>query len=252
MHKFLWACLLCFLSGLAFASHKHTFPTPESLNSSKQLLVVTTSNWNTVDGQLQRYERRNYHSVWEPVGTPIPIVVGKNGLGWNPKFKQHYHLSGPIKQEGDSRAPAGIFPIGPAFGFAPGYIKNIKLPYIQLMATSVCVDDPKSKFYNKIVNSTKIKHPDWQSGEQMRQLPEYLWGMSIDYNTEKPTPNAGSCIFLHIWKQPNQGTVGCVAMAEPNVEQLITWINPRGKPLIVMLPQAEYKILEKTWHLPNA
>jgi hypothetical protein len=63
-----------------FESGPH-FPV-RSLARSTQTIVVTTSNWNAVEGQLQRYERATTNEKWRPVGEPISIVVGKNGLGW--------------------------------------------------------------------------------------------------------------------------------------------------------------------------
>src|SRR5271170_4919801 len=52
------------------------------LSRSTQLLVVTTPDWNTIEGHLQRFERANSQDSWHPAGQPIAIVVGKSGLGW--------------------------------------------------------------------------------------------------------------------------------------------------------------------------
>jgi hypothetical protein len=52
------------------------------LAPSTQLIVVTTADWNAVDGHLQRYERARIRDAWTAVGEPIPIVVGKTGLAW--------------------------------------------------------------------------------------------------------------------------------------------------------------------------
>lgn len=250
--KKIFPIILLILNTIAYAAANSASLNPSEINYSKQLLVVTTKNWNAVNGQMQRYERKNKRHSWKAVGAPIPIVVGKNGLAWNPALKQEEKLKGPTKREGDLRAPAGVFAVGPAFGFAPGYIKNIKLPYTQLIGTSVCVDDPNSKFYNQLLNTDKIHHPDWRRSEQMRQMPEYLWGINIAYNTPQPVVGNGSCVFMHIWKQPSggMGTEGCVAMAEPNVEELLTWLTPAKKPLIVMMPLQQYKTLQKNWHMP--
>lgn len=55
-------------------------PLPSALATSKQLIVVTTTDWNTVDAQLQHYQRANSQTNWQPYGDPIHVVVGKNGL----------------------------------------------------------------------------------------------------------------------------------------------------------------------------
>jgi L,D-peptidoglycan transpeptidase YkuD (ErfK/YbiS/YcfS/YnhG family) len=247
MKKKLFIVITFLLSTLSVTA-KQNLPVV-MLERSKQLIVVTTPNWEASSGQLQRYERKDKKEHWQPVGEPISVVVGKNGLAWGMNLGHQSSIAGLMKKEGDLKSPAGIFSIGPAFGFAPGYIKNIKLPYIQLMSSSVCVDDTNSKYYNQIINSSKIKKPDWKSGEQMRQIPQYMWGIALNYNSPHPNPGSGSCVFLHIWKD-KQGTQGCVAMAEPQVEQMITWINPAEKPLIVILPKHEYRSLEKSWGLP--
>src|SRR5437870_4455835 len=52
------------------------------LGESLQLVIVVTRSWEAVDGSLQRYERPNLTSAWRPVGPKIPLVVGRNGMGW--------------------------------------------------------------------------------------------------------------------------------------------------------------------------
>ncbi len=76
--------LLCLLAlpigGMAQSQARR----PESalLAQSTQIIVVLTSGWDEVDGRLQRYERRTLQQAWQPVGEAIPIVVGRNGMGW--------------------------------------------------------------------------------------------------------------------------------------------------------------------------
>src|SRR5215469_1636683 len=54
---------------------------PRDLQHARRLIVVTTSDWNTIDGKLTRYSR--FGEKWKQVGEPIPMVVGKNGLAWD-------------------------------------------------------------------------------------------------------------------------------------------------------------------------
>lgn len=111
----------------------------------------------------------------------------------------------------------------------------MKLPYTALKTTSICVDDSKSKYYGQLINSDEISHPDWTSGEEMRTIPLYQWGAFVQYNMNPAVPGAGSCIFLHIWRAPNKGTAGCVAMAKQNLEQVLRWLNSQNDPRIVIL-----------------
>src|SRR5690348_5629374 len=55
---------------------------PDDFARSTQMIVVTTSDWNAVEGRLQRFERAAARDAWSPVGEPISVVVGKNGMGW--------------------------------------------------------------------------------------------------------------------------------------------------------------------------
>jgi D-alanyl-D-alanine dipeptidase len=202
--------------------------------ASTQLIVVATSNWGAVQGQLQRFERTTAHQRWRPIGQPIPIVVGKNGLAWGiglaaanrPDLRL---ASDPVKKEGDGKSPAGIFDLGTVFGYSAQPLPELKFPYLALTESIECVDDVNSKFYNRIVDRSAVA-PDWNSSEHMRDIGEsYRWGIVVDFNgtvagrnQNPPQPGNGSCVFLHIWRDQNQGTAGCTAMTPSNLETLLT------------------------------
>jgi len=225
---------------------------PTLLQSATQLVVVKTANWDTLQGKLQRYQRKNSHSTWKPVGNSWVIVVGKNGLGWGNKMVSAYALPGPKKQEGDNKSPAGIFPLGTSFGFTDQASPKTKLDYYQIKNDTVCVDDTHSKYYGHIVESNKVTKDDWNSGEQMHQIyPFYKHGLVVDYNVTNPTLGAGSCIFMHIWKSNQKGTAGCTAMPEPAVKQLIAWLDKDKYPVLVQLTNADYQHVQPAWKLPK-
>jgi L,D-peptidoglycan transpeptidase YkuD (ErfK/YbiS/YcfS/YnhG family) len=234
----------------------------DAFAQSTQMIAVTTSDWNAVDGQLRRYERATPRETWSQVGEPISIVVGKNGLGWgigviatdDPEVRS---ASDPVKKEGDGKAPAGVFALGTAFGYASQPLRGLKLPYLSLTASIKCVDDAGSKYYNRLVDRSTVA-PDWNSSEDMRSTGElYRWGivvghngMASEVNGNPSTPGGGSCIFLHIWRSSGQGTVGCTAMPQVELETLLTWLDPTRKPLLVQLPAPEYGRLIDRWKLP--
>src|SRR5258708_5078546 len=139
----------------------------QPLNSSTQLLVVTTSDWSAVEGKLQRFERADVHKKWKPIGEPVTVVVGNNGLGWGAGAVPVDPQPGaPIKKEGDGKAPAGIFRLSTAFGYAPQEQSGWTMPYVSLTPTVECVDDVNSKFYNRILDRGSV-NPDWNSSEQI-------------------------------------------------------------------------------------
>jgi len=254
-------CLLSVLGGSAVAPAQVGAVEPDPLARSTQMIVVTTSEWNAVEGRLQRYERGTPRETWRPVGNSTPVVVGKNGLGWgigviatdNPNVRV---ASDPVKREGDGRAPAGVFTLGTAFGYSAQLPRGSKMPYLELTSSMECVDDVGSKHYNRMIERS-ADAPDWNSSEHMRSAGEsYRWGIVVNHNgtvakARPPVPGAGSCIFLHIWKSSEQGTVGCTAMPQIELETLLTWLDPKRKPLLVQLPAQEYGQLIERWRLPT-
>lgn len=218
------------------------------LSKSKQLIIVTTPTMDSVMGEAQRFTRSSINNMWKAEGKPIPVVVGKKGVAWDRQFN-HLNDASLVKQEGDSKTPLGIYEIGPSFGFDE--VSPFKADYFPLNDTSVCVDDVKSDFYNKLVDSKSVAGKDWDSGEQMRQVPQYQYGAIVQYNTHPLTHGAGSCIFLHIWKGPTTGTAGCIAMEASNLKNLLSWLDPSQKPLMVVLPKSDYSQLKAKWKLPR-
>lgn len=235
---------------LALPAHSRS-GNPDPLRSSTQMLVVTTADWNDVEGTVQRYERANSKAQWKPVGSPINVVVGKNGLGWGTGLVAAPHApDDPVKKEGDGKAPAGIFLLGTAFGYADQEQPGWKMPYLPLKPSTECVDDTGSKFYNQLVDRGS-EPASWKSSEQMRRADDlYRWGIFVDHNSNPPATGGGSCIFLHIWRGPGQGTVGCTAMAGSDIESVLSWLDPKKSPVLVQLPLAQYKMLKKQWKLP--
>jgi hypothetical protein len=229
----------------------------QPLRSSLQLVAVTTPDWIAVEGRLQRYDRTKPGKHWKKVGDPITIVVGKKGNGWGrglipPDGAGPISLQDPVKKEGDGRSPAGVFRLTQAFGYSAEPPAGLKLPYIPLTPTVECVDDPGSQFYNRIVDRATIPSPDWHSSEHMAsEGGAYVWGVVIDQNPTPAAAFAGSCVFLHVWAGRGQGTSGCTAMPQDQLEPILTWLEPARDPILVQLPIAEYKKLKKPWHLPK-
>jgi len=203
------------------------------LPDTKQLIVVTTKGWNENSGTLQRYEKQE--GAWHKVGKPIAIHLGRNGLGWGIGLHTTPKDAPYVKHEGDGRAPAGIFDLKQAFGYAPF---DVKYPYRVYKETDHCVDDVHSKLYNKIVDSTKVD-VDYTSKEHMK-FPKnyYKYGIVVNHNhidEEGAVPGAGSCIFIHIKDVP---TAGCTVMDETSIKEIIRWLDEKKHPLLVQGTEA--------------
>ncbi len=224
---------------------------PAPLGHARQLILVTTRDWDAVGGILRRFERRGARGVWTQVGAEVPVVVGRSGLGWGVGVVASGAEAGPHKREGDGKAPAGVFRLGPAFGFAPAReASGLRLSYRPLTPSTECVDDTASRRYNLIVDRDALKVVDWNSSERMREIEGYRWGLVVAHNAAPPAPGLGSCIFLHVWAGAGKGTAGCTAMEQTNLETLLRWLDPSKAPLLVQLPDEEYARLRTRWHLP--
>src|SRR5437763_433597 len=140
------ACVLLSLASVNAQGKSRRAKSVSPLSRARQLVLVTTRDWDAVQGTLRRFERKNAKAKWQPVGAAVPVVVGRGGLGWG--------------------------------------------------------------------------------------------------------PGRGSCIFMHIWAGPEKGTAGCTAMEQPNLEELMRWLDAKKRPLLAQLPEAEYARLRAAWKLP--
>lgn len=222
------------------------------MSSSRQIVVVRIGNWQAFTGTLQRYQRASVSAPWRAVGSSIPVVVGRNGLAWGIGLHAMDQSMLPVKIEGDGKAPAGLFSLGPAFGYAsPASVSWIRFPYIQSDPALRCVDDAASRHYNALVSEGMVTK-DWKSSEDMLRKDEvYRFGVVIHHNwAEKTIPGNGSCIFFHIWEGPDIGTSGCTAMQPADLEQLLRWFDPAANPLLLQLPESEILRFREVPDLP--
>jgi len=219
------------------------------LDGSRQMVLVVTPGWDSTTGTLRRFARTSVDAPWQPVGAAVPIVVGRTGLAWDDS-QARPSAREPVKREGDGRSPAGAFLLDASFGFDIRQIMSwVRLPYIRLRATTECVDDSRSVHYNAIVDRDSVPRVDWTSSEKMREIEQYAYGVHVAYNTP-PRASRGSCIFLHIWAGPQSVTAGCTAMSEPALKELMGWIDPERKPMLVQLPTSAMERMRARWRLP--
>lgn len=216
------------------------WPTPSSGQStaSSQHVVVVVEEARDVRGRLVRMERGP--DGWRRVGGAVPVVVGRGGVG--------------PKREGDGRSPRGIFPLEEAFGYAAEPPAGISLPYRTLRRGTVCVDDPRSGVYDQIVDSTAVADVDWTSAEAMRRDlvhgdDLYRMGVNVDHNPER-VPGAGSCIFLHVWRDSASPTEGCTAMPAGDLLAVLRWLDPGARPLLVQGTRSDLLAMRRAERIP--
>lgn len=219
------------------------------LDNSRQCIVVVAPEWNSKTGELRAFEKTGTN--WKIRGATVPVVLGKNGLAWGLGLARLSTGNGPRKVEGDNRVPAGIFKLGPAFGYAPAAnARWIKLPYHPLTAETEGIDDPRSRYYNQLVERSHVAQVDWKSSEQMRRADDlYKWGLFVAHNPTA-TPGAGSCIFMHIWRNSSAATAGCTAMPEAGLVRMLRWLDPAARPVLVQMPRREYEAIRSRYSFP--
>jgi D-alanyl-D-alanine dipeptidase len=102
---------------------------------------------------------------------------------------------------------------------------------------SRCVDDRRSRYYNRIVERGKVTK-DWRSAERMK-FPSglYRYGIFVAHNPRN-VPGAGSCIFMHIKKSNGRPTVGCTAMGQKELLEVMRWLDPEKNPVLVQAPRS--------------
>jgi len=140
--------------------------------------------------------------------------VGKKGFSKN-------------KKEGDYTTPKGIFKLGDVYYRTDRVQKpQSKLKLIKIKKKMGWCDDPKSKFYNKLIKirkKTKFKYE-----KLFRKDYKYDLLIVIKYNYKKVIKHRGSAIFLHLTKDYS-GTKGCVALQKKDFLILLKVINKKTK-----------------------
>jgi hypothetical protein len=223
---------------------------------TRQLVTVVVSDWDDTTAELQLWAR-DEGGPWRAAGGTLPpawsATIGRTGLAWGRGIHGDgppTGRTGPLKQEGDGKSPAGMFEAGPAFGYARAAPDGTRIMYTPVDEHWRCVDDPRSRVYNQVVDERLLTQHDWSSAEDMRRTDElYAWVLAVMHNP-RATPGGGSCIFFHVWGGPGDTTVGCTAMPADTLASLIATLDPAAHPMIVQLPAAEYAALAPTWGLP--
>ncbi len=252
MARFILLLVIVMMGANAMAVE--TIPAPgvkdsiAELDSAQQLILVIAESWSPGPARLQVFERQK--NGWGRIGGEIRASVGKAGLAWGLGLHGSHPEGSPVKREGDKKSPAGVFALDEIFGSSSAQEAGIsRFPYRQVNEFVAGVDDPNSRYYNRIVDPSRVTK-DWSSAESMVQSDgTYRLGCMVRHNWRQ-LPGYGSCIFLHIWKGENVGTSGCTAMAAADLERVLRWLDQGKRPVLVQLPAEEYERRKAAWALP--
>ena len=160
---------------------------------NKDKIYVIIKENNTAILKFQKY---NIETI---------ACIGKNGVTTK-------------KKEGDGKTPLGEFEFGIILSRNPKIINKNGLKCIQINKNMYWVDDPNSKYYNKLVNILEV-NKNWNSAEHLVDYTiQYEYLIEIKTNP-KNIPGKGSAIFLHCSNQ--KPTAGCVAINTYNMIELL-------------------------------
>ncbi|MEI9803666.1 MAG: hypothetical protein WDN48_03260 [Pseudolabrys sp.] len=191
-------------------------------------MLVTADTLSSTIATVRQFERATPNASWQENRGPASALIGHRGVAWSYAFRRFARHGEPVKVEGDKRAPAGFYKIGPSFGFAASQMPN----YIRVDEGMVCVDDLSSPAYNTITRRDRVGAN--VHAENMWRVPEYRRGLFVEYPTDRKA-RAGSCIFIHLQLPGKTGTSGCVAMPEAQLEALQDHVQ--GGAVLAILPR---------------
>jgi L,D-peptidoglycan transpeptidase YkuD (ErfK/YbiS/YcfS/YnhG family) len=214
------------------------------------MLLVRAESWSKSFGALTRYERDS-SGRWLAAGAEIPVDLGRHGMAWG-RGLHALPTSGPFKTEGDGKSPAGVFALGRAFGTADELPQDSRgFPYLQTQASTYCVEDVRSSFYNQIIDSRQVARAGWEKWSELRRRDGLFdWGVVVRQNAPDTHKAAGSCVFLHVWRGPRVPTSGCTALPREAIQGVLRWLDPAAEPLLVQLPEPALQALRSVWDLP--
>ena len=182
----------------------------------RQLLVVFNAFADDHLATLVAMERTE--NSWEPVYKSVPAVIGKNGFA-----------APGEKREGDGKSPVGLFKLGQLYTYE-GQV-DTQMPFTQSTPEDKWIDDPESPDYNRHVRGPTSAN----TYENLKlKSDHYKYCMVIRYNTDPVVKGKGSAIFLHLREQEDEATAGCIAISEPDMLQLLKWLDPKKHPMILM------------------
>lgn len=245
-------CSLMIFSGCADSPSASTEPSAtvgQTEPDFQQALVVLTDGWDSLRATMYAAEWQD--STWV-ILRQHPCVVGNNGLGWGSGIMDFTNRKGPVKREGDKKSPAGMFTIGTAFGiYEESALPTLGLPYRVVEYELQCIEDTSSRYYNQLVREDDPAK-DWVQNDRMTRKDDlYNLGAFVNHNTDPARAGAGSCIFLHLWRDERKGTLGCTAMAQERLLEHFQWLNLDKSPVLVQMPRTEYASFSAEFGLPK-
>lgn len=186
------------------------------LENVSQLLVVFNEKPESFTAVFVALEKKGKN--WVVKQNPIEAGIGKNGFALPNQ-----------KVEGDGKSPTGIFKLGKLFSYEKQF--NTLLENQQTTKEDKWIDDVNSPDYNKhVIGATEAKSYE----NLLLNTDVYKYCTVIEYNTNPVVKGKGSAIFFHLALKPASFTSGCVAIQEEFMKVMLSWLDPKQNPTIIM------------------
>ena len=138
-------------------------------------------------------------------GRRYQAAIGKGGIS-------------PVKMEGDGATPAGLLPLRRVLYRADRLPRpRVSLPVMLLAPHDGWCDDPDDPAYNQPV---RLPHAA-RAEELWRPDPIYDGIGILGWNDAPVAKRRGSAIFLHVARPGYDPTEGCIALALPDLIDLL-------------------------------
>ena len=141
----------------------------------------------------------------------VKCSIGKRGIGIK-------------KKEGDQITPKGKFKVKYIL-YRKDRIPNLKSKLTKLIIRKDMgwCDDPRSKFYNKLV-----RLPFKYNFEKLyRSDNTYDIILVLNFNLNPILKNKGSAIFIHVARKNYKRTAGCVSVSKKDLKRIVRKINKK-------------------------
>lgn len=221
-----------------------------------QAIIGIAESWGSTQVRLTMVEK-GANGVWQQVLGPYAGRLGRSGLVWG--LGLHPASKGQtLKREGDGCSPAGVFSIGGLWlSMGQNPKRSSSLPCVKVSPADLWVSDMNQpSLYNRYIRLDHAASSPWELKEQMRQNDHaHSIKLQICHNSAdvvgRPIVGAGSSIFFHIWRNNGQAvTAGCTSMDEAVLRTFIQRLDPKRRPVYILLPRAEYLARRAAWRLP--
>jgi L,D-peptidoglycan transpeptidase YkuD (ErfK/YbiS/YcfS/YnhG family) len=194
------------------------------IGNSGQIMLVTNKVIGSIEVTIRTFEKNN--GQWVETFASTMGTIGESGFA---PYKE--------KIEGDGKTPTGIFFLGPVYSYPEAKVST-KMEYWVASKNDFWFDDVNSPQYNRWVTSKSDPKNDGISRELMKRPDgKYKYGICVQYNMDQ-IKGKGSVITVHVL-EGKQPTLGCIAIKKDELIDIIGWLDPAKKPLIITGTEVE-------------